>query len=64
MKWWVWYNLVALLARRLPLNIRRFQKGDSMSFEQAAGFAVTYGTSYYALKQRGTAYSRVRQSSS
>jgi NADPH2:quinone reductase len=29
-----------------------FPKGDSMSFEQAAGFAVTYGTSYYALKQR------------
>ena len=28
-----------------------FLKG-SMSFEQAAGFAVTYGTSYYALKQR------------
>jgi NADPH2:quinone reductase len=25
---------------------------DSMSYEQAAGFAVTYGTSYYALKQR------------
>ena len=29
-----------------------FPKGDSMSFDQAAGFAVTYGTSYYALKQR------------
>jgi NADPH2:quinone reductase len=28
-----------------------FLKG-SMSFEQAAGFAITYGTSYYALKQR------------
>ncbi|MEM7279454.1 MAG: NADPH:quinone oxidoreductase family protein [Pseudomonadota bacterium] len=26
--------------------------GKSMSFEQAAGFAITYGTSYYALKQR------------
>ncbi len=26
--------------------------GASMSFEQAAGFAITYGTSYYALKQR------------
>jgi len=25
---------------------------DSMSYEQAAGFALTYGTSYYALKQR------------
>ncbi len=29
-----------------------FPKGSSMSYEQAAGFAVTYGTSYYALKQR------------
>ncbi len=29
-----------------------FLKGNSMSFEQAAGFAVTYGTSYYALKQQ------------
>ena len=29
-----------------------FPKGNSMSFEQAAGFAVTYGTSYYALKQK------------
>lgn len=29
-----------------------FLKGRSMSFEQAAGFAVTFGTSYYALKQR------------
>jgi len=29
-----------------------FLKGRSMSFEQAAGFAITYGTSYYALKQR------------
>lgn len=29
-----------------------FAKGSHMSFEQAAGFAVTYGTSYYALKQR------------
>jgi NADPH:quinone reductase len=29
-----------------------FGMGKSMSFEQAAGFAVTYGTSYYALKQR------------
>jgi len=29
-----------------------FLKGASMSFEQAAGFAVTYGTSYYALKQK------------
>ena len=28
-----------------------FLKGN-MSFEQAAGFALTYGTSYYALKQR------------
>ncbi|MAH74134.1 MAG: NADPH:quinone oxidoreductase [Cellvibrionales bacterium TMED49] len=28
-----------------------FLKG-SLSFEQAAGFAITYGTSYYALKQR------------
>ncbi len=28
-----------------------FLKGK-MSFEQAAGFALTYGTSYYALKQR------------
>ena len=26
--------------------------GESMSFEQAAGFAITYGTSYYALKQQ------------
>ncbi len=25
---------------------------NSMSFEQGAGFALTYGTSYYALKQR------------
>ena len=29
-----------------------FPMGDSMSFEQAAGFAITYGTSYYALKQQ------------
>lgn len=29
-----------------------FPMGDTMSFEQAAGFAITYGTSYYALKQR------------
>ena len=29
-----------------------FPLGDSMSFEQAAGFAITYGTSYYALKQQ------------
>ena len=29
-----------------------FSKGENMSFEQAAGFAMTYGTSYYALKQR------------
>jgi NADPH2:quinone reductase len=29
-----------------------FAKGNSMSYEQAAGFAMTYGTSYYALKQR------------
>ena len=29
-----------------------FLKGDRMSFEQAAGFAITYGTSYYALKQQ------------
>ncbi len=29
-----------------------FLKGRSMSFDQAAGFAITYGTSYYALKQR------------
>ena len=28
------------------------EMGDSMSFSQAAGFSVTYGTSYYALKQR------------
>ena len=27
-------------------------KPDSMSFEEAAGFTMTYGTSYYALKQR------------
>ena len=26
---------------------------DSMSFEHAASFLLTYGTSYYALKQRG-----------
>ncbi len=26
--------------------------GERMSFEQAAGFTVTYGTSWYALKQR------------
>ena len=26
--------------------------GATMSFEQGAGFAITYGTSYYALKQR------------
>lgn len=26
---------------------------DSMSFEEAAAFALVYGTSYYALKQRG-----------
>jgi NADPH2:quinone reductase len=29
-----------------------FGMGNSMSFEQAAGFAITYGTSYYALKQQ------------
>lgn len=29
-----------------------FKKGKSMSFEQAAGLVLTYGTSYYALKQR------------
>ena len=29
-----------------------FPLGDTMSFEQAAGFAITYGTSYYALKQQ------------
>ena len=29
-----------------------FLKGNRMSFEQAAGFAITYGTSYYALKQQ------------
>ncbi len=29
-----------------------FPKGNNMSYEQAAGFAVTYGTSYYALKQK------------
>ena len=29
-----------------------FSKSENMSFEQAAGFAMTYGTSYYALKQR------------
>lgn len=28
------------------------EMSDSMSFSQAAGFSVTYGTSYYALKQR------------
>lgn len=28
------------------------EMGNSMSFPQAAGFSVTYGTSYYALKQR------------
>ena len=27
---------------------------DKMSFEEAAAFALVYGTSYYALKQRGT----------
>ena len=26
--------------------------GETMSYEQGAGFAITYGTSYYALKQR------------
>ena len=29
-----------------------FGMGETMSYEQAAGFAVTYGTSYYALKQQ------------
>jgi NADPH2:quinone reductase len=29
-----------------------FEMGNTMSFEQAAGFAITYGTSYYALKQQ------------
>ena len=29
-----------------------YEMGKSMSFEQGAGFSVTYGTSYYALKQR------------
>ncbi len=29
-----------------------FLKSENMSFNQAAGFALTYGTSYYALKQR------------
>jgi NADPH2:quinone reductase len=29
-----------------------FAMGETMSFEQAAGFAITYGTSYYALKQQ------------
>ncbi len=29
-----------------------FGMGETMSFEQAAGFAITYGTSYYALKQQ------------
>ena len=29
-----------------------FPMGESMSFEQAAGLALAYGTSYYALKQR------------
>ena len=29
-----------------------FSMGETMSFEQAAGFAITYGTSYYALKQQ------------
>ena len=31
-------------------RLRRIQ--DGMSFEQAAGISTTYGTSYYALKQR------------
>ncbi|MGB5325052.1 MAG: NADPH:quinone oxidoreductase family protein [Pseudomonadales bacterium] len=29
-----------------------FPMASNMSFEQAAGFSITYGTSYYALKQR------------
>ena len=29
-----------------------FSMGETMSFDQAAGFAITYGTSYYALKQQ------------
>ncbi|HAZ94665.1 MAG TPA: NADPH:quinone oxidoreductase [Porticoccaceae bacterium] len=29
-----------------------FGMGKTMSFEQSAGFAITYGTSYYALKQQ------------
>ncbi|MGB2260892.1 MAG: NADPH:quinone oxidoreductase family protein, partial [Porticoccaceae bacterium] len=29
-----------------------FEMGSTMSFDQAAGFAITYGTSYYALKQQ------------
>ncbi len=29
-----------------------FEMGNTMSFQQAAGFAITYGTSYYALKQQ------------
>ncbi len=29
-----------------------FRIGETMSFEQAAGLTTTYGTSYYALKQR------------
>jgi len=29
-----------------------FGMGETMSYEQAAGFAITYGTSYYALKQQ------------
>lgn len=29
-----------------------FEMGNTMSFVQAAGFAITYGTSYYALKQQ------------
>ena len=30
-----------------------FLKPKNLSFEQGAGFATTYGTGYYALKQRG-----------
>jgi NADPH2:quinone reductase len=29
-----------------------YEMASSMSFEQGAGFSITYGTSYYALKQR------------
>ena len=31
---------------------------EGMSFEQAAGISTTYGTSYYALKQRAALATR------